>query len=149
LRWRKPLDWLLSWDDPSKGLTPKDEPSKKCPLPAGKTFAGVLEQWALVMLSPFSTVLVVDDNPMARATAVHLFQDFGFEVLDAYNGATAMRLIEAHPEIGLLFVDVRMPGMSGLELATAAQTVRPQLRIVFTSGYVDRRDIPGDAPFVA
>src|SRR5687767_5935476 len=77
------------------------------------------------------------------------FQDFGFEVLDAYNSATAMRLIEAHPEIGLLFADVRMPGMSGLELATAAQTVRPQLRIVFTSGYVDRRDIPADAPFVA
>ena len=100
------------------------------------------------MLSPFSTVLVVDDNPMARATAVHLFQDFGFEVLDAYSGAAAMRLIEAHPGIGLLFVDVRMPGMSGLELAEAAQKARPHLKIVFTSGYVDRRDVPAYAPFV-
>src|SRR5688572_15714788 len=102
-----------------------------------------------MMLSPFSTVLVVDDNPMARATAVHLFQDFGFEVLDAYSGAAAMRLIEAHPEIGLLFVDVRMPGMSGLELAQAAQKApRPHLKIVFTSGYVDRCDVPAEPPFV-
>ena len=100
------------------------------------------------MVRPTSTVLVVDDNPVARATAVHLFEDFGFKVLDAYNGLAALRLIEAHPEIGLLFVDVRMPGMSGLKLADAAQRVRPELKIVFTSGYVDRRDVPANAPFV-
>jgi CheY-like chemotaxis protein len=100
------------------------------------------------MLSRFSTVLVVDDNPIARSTAVHLFEDLGFKVLDAYNGAAALRLIEAHPEIELLFVDVRMPGMSGLELAEVAQRARPHLKIVFTSGYVDRRDVPAGAPFV-
>jgi CheY-like chemotaxis protein len=100
------------------------------------------------MLSPISTVLVVDDNPMARATAVRLFEDLGFKVVDAYNGAAALRLIERHPEIGLLFVDVRMPGMSGLELAEAALTARPHLKIVFTSGNVDRRDVPADALFV-
>jgi CheY-like chemotaxis protein len=43
---------------------------------------------------------------------------------------------------------VRMPGMSGLELAETAQKARPHLKIVFTSGYVDRRDVPADAPFV-
>jgi CheY-like chemotaxis protein len=48
------------------------------------------------MLSPISTVLVVDDNPMARATAVRLFQDLGFTVVDAYNGQAALRLIERH-----------------------------------------------------
>ena len=100
------------------------------------------------MLSPFSTVLVVDDNPMARATAVRLFHDLGFTVVDAYNGQAALRLIEMHPEIALLFVDVRMPGMSALELAEAAQEIRPNLKIVFTSGYVDARDVPADAPFV-
>ena len=60
------------------------------------------------MLSPFSTVLVVDDNPMARATAVRLFEDLGFKVVDAYNGVGALRLIERHPEIGLLFVMSRL-----------------------------------------
>jgi CheY-like chemotaxis protein len=93
-------------------------------------------------------VLVVEDNPMVRANAVHLFQDLGFSVLDAYNGVEALRLIKAHPEIGLLFVDVRMPGMSGPELVDAAQRVRPSLKIVFTSGYVDERALPEDAAFV-
>jgi CheY-like chemotaxis protein len=68
---------------------------------------------ALGMLNKHTTVLVVDDNPLARATAVHLFEDLGFKVVDAYNGAAALQLIAAQPEIGLLFVDVRMPGMSG------------------------------------
>jgi CheY-like chemotaxis protein len=93
-------------------------------------------------------VLVVEDNPMVRANAVHLFQDLGFPVFDAYNGVEALRLVKAHPEIGLLFIDVRMPGMSGPELADAAQRVRPRLRIVFTSGYVDERAVPGEVPFV-
>jgi CheY-like chemotaxis protein len=93
-------------------------------------------------------VLVVDDNPMVRANAVHLFQDLGFTVFDAYNGTEALRLIRAHPEIGLLFLDVRMPGMIGPELAEAALRVRPALKVVFTSGYVDERALPGEVPFV-
>lgn len=94
------------------------------------------------------TVLVVEDNPMVRANAVHLFQDLGFTVIDTYNGAEALRLIKVHPEIGLLFLDVRMPGMSGPELAKAALRVRPNLKIVFTSGYVDERALPDEVPFV-
>jgi CheY-like chemotaxis protein len=90
----------------------------------------------------------VDDDPMVRANAVHLFQDLGFGVHDAYNGGEALRLISLHPEIGLLFLDVRMPGMSGLELARAAQRVRPEIKVVFTSGYVDGRAVPAGAPFV-
>jgi CheY-like chemotaxis protein len=93
-------------------------------------------------------VLVVEDNPMVRANAVHLFQDLGFAVFDAYNGTEALRLIRTKPEIGLLFLDVRMPGMSGPEVAKAAQRLRPRLKIVFTSGYVDEGALPEEAPFV-
>jgi CheY-like chemotaxis protein len=93
-------------------------------------------------------VLVVEDNPLVRANAVHLFRDLGFAVFDAYNGAEALRLVRTHPEIGLLFVDVRMPGMSGPELVEVAQRIRPSLRIVFTSGYVDERSLPDEVPFV-
>ena len=100
------------------------------------------------MSVPFSTVLVVDDNPIARFTAVHLFEHLGFKVVDAYNGATALRIIEANPRIGLLFVDVRMPGMSGPELAEAARKLRPELKIVFTSGLVEEHDVPSHASFV-
>jgi CheY-like chemotaxis protein len=83
------------------------------------------------------TVLVVDDNPGVRATAVDMFQALGFEVYDAYNGADALNMLAAHREISLLFADVRMPGMSGTELAEEARVIRPDLKIVLTSGYVD------------
>ncbi len=93
-------------------------------------------------------VLVVDDNPLARALAVGLFEDLGFRVLDAYQGAAALDLVRAHREIGVLFADVRMPGMSGPELAAAALAIRPHLKVVFTSGYVDGAGLPVEASFV-
>jgi CheY-like chemotaxis protein len=100
------------------------------------------------MSVPCSTVLVVDDNPIARATAVQLFQHLGCNVVDAYNGATALRLVETDPGIGLLFADVRMPGMSGPELAEAARELRPELRIILTSGVVEEHEVPSHVSFV-
>jgi CheY-like chemotaxis protein len=93
-------------------------------------------------------VLVVEDVPQARATAVSIMQDLGCTVFDAYNGHQALKLLLAHPEIEVLFADVRMPGMSGTELAQAAQRLRPDLRIVLTSGYVSRKDVPANITFV-
>ncbi len=102
----------------------------------------------MVMTTTPLTVLVVDDDPVVRETAVHLFRDLGFEVLDTYNGEDALRLIHTHPRIGLLFADVRMPRMDGLTLAERAHKIRPDLKVVFTSGYVDGRHLPSDAAFV-
>src|SRR5215213_612293 len=98
------------------------------------------------MMGP--AVLVVEDVPQIRATAVQLFQELGCEVFDAYNGYDALTILEAHPEIQVLFADVRMPGMSGPELAQVARRLRPDLRIVLTSGYVSRDDVPNGIPFV-
>lgn len=97
---------------------------------------------------PRPAVLVVDDNPLARAIAVTLFEDLGFRVFDAYHGAAALDLVRDHPAIGVLFADVRMPGMSGPELAAAALAIRPGLKVVFTSGYVDGAGLPEAASFV-
>jgi CheY-like chemotaxis protein len=84
-------------------------------------------------------------NPRHRD---QLFEELGCRVFDAYNGQQALKLLQAHPDIQVLFADVRMPGMSGTELAAAAQHLRPALRIVLTSGYVTQRDVPSDIPFV-
>src|SRR5215212_4293928 len=93
-------------------------------------------------------VLVVEDVPQVRATAVGLMEGLGCTVFDAYNGHHALKLLQAHPEIEVLFADVRMSGMSGTELAEAAQRLRPDLKIVLTSGYVSRDDVPAGIPFV-
>jgi len=98
------------------------------------------------MMGP--AVLVVEDVPQIRATAVQMFQELGCEVFDAYNGYDALKILEAHPEIKVLFADVCMPGMRGPELAQVARRLRPDLRIVLTSGYVGKEHVPGDMPFV-
>jgi CheY-like chemotaxis protein len=94
------------------------------------------------------SILVVEDNPLSRATAVDMFKNLGFTVLDAYNGHHALALLEARPEISLLFVDVRMPGMSGIELARVVHKRCPNIRIILTSGYVGEEVVPSGLNFV-
>ena len=93
-------------------------------------------------------VLVVEDIPQVRATAVRIMKDLGCTVFDAYNGHQALKLLQAHPEIQVLFADVRMPGMSGPELAEEARRLQPDLSVVLTSGYVGKEQVPDDVPFV-
>ena len=95
-----------------------------------------------------TVVLVVEDIPQARATAVGIMREIGCEVFDAYNARQALDILQAHPEIRVLFTDVRMPGLSGPELAQVARRLRPDLKVVLTSGYVGREDVPPDMPFV-
>ncbi|GGD43767.1 response regulator [Aureimonas glaciei] len=82
-------------------------------------------------------VLVVDDEPLVLMNAVYMFEDLGFEVLEARGGAEAMSVLESRPDVSLLFTDCRMPGMTGPELAAAASQRWPSLRIVLVSGYVN------------
>jgi CheY-like chemotaxis protein len=89
------------------------------------------------------TVLVVDDNAGNRAMTVDMFQALGFTVYDVGSGRKALDRLAAHPEITLLFTDVRMPGMDGVALAREAQMMRPGLKIMLTSGYLDGAPIHG------
>jgi CheY-like chemotaxis protein len=80
-------------------------------------------------------VLVVEDEPRVRAAAVEIFEDLGATVFDAYNAARALTLLAEHPEIALLFTDIRLPTVDGVELASMAVMRRPDLRVILTSGY--------------
>jgi CheY-like chemotaxis protein len=85
--------------------------------------------------SPVGTVLVVEDDPMVRAFAIELFHDLGWETVDAYNASQALTALQANERIELLFIDVRMPGeLNGLELAREVSGLRPQMKIIMTSG---------------
>jgi CheY-like chemotaxis protein len=85
------------------------------------------------------TILVVEDKPGMRAVALAQLMDLGCSVLQAENGKTALGVIKEHPEISLLFSDVVMPGgMSGYDLAQAARRVRPDLKILLSSGFTSK-----------
>lgn len=81
------------------------------------------------------TILVVEDEEDVRSYSVECLQELGFSVLQAADASAAMRLIPAHPEIRLLFTDVGLPRMNGRELAEEARRLRPELPVLFTTGY--------------
>jgi PAS domain S-box-containing protein len=81
-------------------------------------------------------VLLVDDQSEVLETAINLFTHLGYEVLSADNGTQALETLRLHPGIAILFSDVVMPGMSGVELGKLARQEFPDLKIVLASGYV-------------
>ncbi|MBL8307085.1 MAG: response regulator, partial [Rubrivivax sp.] len=83
-------------------------------------------------------VLVVEDDELVRLFACAELRSLGYRVLEAEQGSAALKLIEQHEGIALLFTDVVMPGgMSGRALADAALALRPGLRVLYTSGYTE------------
>ncbi|MDP9415080.1 MAG: response regulator [Pseudomonadota bacterium] len=88
-----------------------------------------------------ATVLIVEDEAFARLYAAQLFEDEGYAVLEAADAQEGLTLLEAHPEVALLFTDIRLPGeLDGLALADTAKELRPELALMLTSGYVPPSD---------
>jgi DNA-binding response OmpR family regulator len=81
------------------------------------------------------TVLTVDDDEDLRTLAADVLGGAGFRVLTAASGEAALDLLEGDEPIDVLFTDVVMPGLSGMELARRAKRLRPSLRILLASGY--------------
>jgi PAS domain S-box-containing protein len=90
-------------------------------------------------LSGCETILVVEDDPAVRAAAALALQKHGYRVLQAQNGDEALRLIERDENIALVLSDVVMPQMSGPELAAHLAQTRPDLPLLFMSGYAEDR----------
>ncbi|MCX7556119.1 PAS domain S-box protein [Xanthomonadaceae bacterium JHOS43] len=83
-------------------------------------------------------VLLVEDDDMVRAFARRQVESLGYRVIEAETGRIALRQLEDHPEVALLFTDVVMPGgMSGRQLADEARKLRPGLPVLYTSGYTE------------
>lgn len=84
--------------------------------------------------SPRPLVLVVDDEEMIRTLVRSLLEANGYRVVEAENGHRATEL--AADDLDLLITDVRMPGLTGPDLARKLRAERPHLPIIFISGYV-------------
>jgi CheY-like chemotaxis protein len=91
---------------------------------------------APVRPAPGETVLVVEDDAAVRAAALEMLRELGYQVLEAADGPAALSLLEAEPEVTLLFTDVGLPGgLNGRQLAREAQRRRAGLKVLFTTGY--------------
>lgn len=90
------------------------------------------------ILGGTETVLLVEDEDIVRDMCVRVLDEFGYRVLQASNGKEAIVLSKGHGgRIDLLITDVVMPGMNGSELATQLIPHRPEMRVLFTSGYTE------------
>lgn len=83
------------------------------------------------------TILVCEDDHDVRAYSVEALRELGYSVLEAQDGAAALRLLETYDgKVDLLFTDVVLPGgMTGATLAAEVRTLRPDMKILFTTGY--------------
>jgi CheY-like chemotaxis protein len=96
-------------------------------------------------------VLIVEDEFLLRMNAAETIGDAGFEIVEAGNADDAIAILEARPDIHVVFTDIQMPGaMNGLELARFVRGRWPPIKIVATTGYVSVRkdDLPEGSRFV-
>jgi PAS domain S-box-containing protein len=84
------------------------------------------------------TILLVEDEENLRQLTRQSLASQGYNVIDAGDGASAIRLSQAHPgPIHLLLTDVIMPGMNGRELANQVSPSRPEMKVLYMSGYTE------------
>lgn len=80
-------------------------------------------------------ILVVEDEERVRLMSVDSLKELGYTIVQAPNGERALELLADHPRIDMLFTDVVMPGINGRILADRARETRPDLRVLYTTGY--------------
>jgi CheY-like chemotaxis protein len=81
------------------------------------------------------TVLLVDDDEDVRETSAEMLEELGYTVLRAESGQEALSIVETDQQLDILVTDVRMPGMTGLELSEEALARRHDLRVILVSGF--------------
>jgi CheY-like chemotaxis protein len=82
------------------------------------------------------TILVVEDDEDVRAYSTDSLRELGYSVLEATTAGMALQVLRNHPEVVVLFTDIGLPGgMNGRQLAEEAKKLRPDLKVLFTTGY--------------
>ncbi|SAK74614.1 sensor kinase/response regulator fusion protein [Caballeronia temeraria] len=88
------------------------------------------------------TVLVVDDEPEVRTVSAEVLREAGYNVLEAAEGITALSLLGSNLAIDMLVTDIGMPGMNGKQLADRARLARPDLKVLFITGFAEKTAFP-------
>ncbi|UVF17582.1 PAS domain S-box protein [Microvirga terrae] len=87
------------------------------------------------------TVLVVEDEPVVRSLILEVLADLGYHALEAVDGPSGLKVLESKQRVDLLVSDVGLPGLNGRQLADHARLVRPNLKVLFITGYAEQAAI--------
>ncbi len=125
---------LAIYSELGQGTTVKMYLPRATTSPTGQNAAPVVSSVA----GGSETILLVEDDAAVRHYAVTALRSFGYKVIEAEDGPTALALLDQVGPLDLLFTDVVMPGgMNGRALADAARLKRPGLRVLYTSGHTE------------
>ena len=80
-------------------------------------------------------ILVVEDEDRVRHMSVDSLRELGYTIVQAADGEQALAMLAIEPRVDLLFTDIVMPGINGRILADRARADRPELRVLYTTGY--------------
>ncbi|WP_422017215.1 ATP-binding protein [Reyranella sp.] len=83
------------------------------------------------------TVLVIEDEPVVRGLVVEVLADLGYRAVEAVDGPQGLEIVQSAQRIDLLITDVGLPGLNGRQVADAARALRPDLKILFMTGYAE------------
>jgi PAS domain S-box-containing protein len=86
-------------------------------------------------------VLVVEDETAVRSLVVDVLEELGYRALEAVDGPSGLKILQSKRRIDLLITDIGLPGLNGRQLADAARERRPDLRILFMTGYAENATI--------
>jgi signal transduction histidine kinase/CheY-like chemotaxis protein len=81
------------------------------------------------------TILIVEDDDGVRQYASEILRDLNYQIIEAKDSATALRLLDANKDFDLLLTDVVLPGINGRELANEVERRRPGTKVIFMTGY--------------
>lgn len=91
------------------------------------------------------TVLVVEDEATVRTLVTETIEELGYTAIEAVDGPSGLRILESDARIDLLITDIGLPGLNGRQLAEAARIARPELRVLFMTGYAHNATVGSSA----
>jgi CheY-like chemotaxis protein len=83
------------------------------------------------------TVMVIEDEPLIMMLILDTLEELGYKSIDAHDGPSGLRILQSSQRIDLLITDIGLPGLNGRQVADAARLVRPDLKVLFMTGYAE------------
>lgn len=115
-----------------------------CHLERGERHIAELDNASPPRAQQGEQVLVVEDEVAVRTLVIDVLRDLGYSTLEAGDSETALPLLQSSERIDLLVSDVGLPGLNGQQLAEIARQHRPDLRVLFMTGYARDAEVPAD-----
>src|SRR3954470_2584212 len=83
------------------------------------------------------TVLVIEDEPVVRGVILEMLCEHGYRAIEAVDGPSGLKVLRSNEPVDLLVTDVGLPGMNGRQVADQARETRPELKVLFITGYAE------------